>query len=207
MSASTAIVIVGLHSSGKTTLARRISHESGRMVLEMGDVVRAEAARRHARNLVELAHSLLEAGPRFIVERTLEKAADAGNRGLIKGLPLKLGCEDVGFVHLYWASNGRCERGVQELRVTVAGEDLSYVEGCFQLGGSFARPSSTPTWSRACRCRPRPKSGSRWGGPPDITRPSPTSVPQRCARSGRGRGSDEEVGCSDSGLNGISDQS
>lgn len=83
MSASTAIVIVGLHSSGKTTLARRISHESGRMVLEMGDVVRAEAARRHARNLVKLAHSLLEAGPRFIVERTLEKAADAGNRGLI----------------------------------------------------------------------------------------------------------------------------
>ena len=55
-----------------------------------------------------------------------------------KGLPLKLGYEDVGFVHLYWASNGRCERGVQELRVTVAGEDLSYVEGCFQLGGSFA---------------------------------------------------------------------
>ncbi len=81
--ASTAIVIVGLHSSGKTTLARRISTESGRIVLEMGDVVRAEAARRHARNLVELAHSLLEAGPRFIVERTLDKAADAGDQGLI----------------------------------------------------------------------------------------------------------------------------
>lgn len=40
-------------------------------------------------------------------------------------------------LELTWASNGRCERGVQRLTVTLGGQQFA-VEDCLQLGGEYA---------------------------------------------------------------------
>lgn len=49
-------------------------------------------------------------------------------------------------LELKWLSNGRCERGLQELRVTFGEETFDVTQDCMQLGGEFA-PDREPTIS------------------------------------------------------------
>lgn len=81
----TLMVIVGLHSSGKTTLARALAETvgDGRRILEMGDVVRHEASARHRRNLVQLADELIRNDPLYIVARLQDRAAGVPPESLV----------------------------------------------------------------------------------------------------------------------------
>ncbi|WP_296140150.1 DUF4232 domain-containing protein [uncultured Tessaracoccus sp.] len=50
-------------------------------------------------------------------------------------------------LELNWHSNGRCERGVQRLSLSVAGTRTT-VEDCFQLGGDHAPDDEPTVWAR-----------------------------------------------------------
>jgi adenylate kinase family enzyme len=67
------MMIVGAHSSGKTTLAHYLANELGVPHLEMGDVVRREARRRGEDNLVLLAEQILSQDPTFIARIALNQ--------------------------------------------------------------------------------------------------------------------------------------
>lgn len=54
-----ALLLVGLHSSGKSTLAQAIASTGAFAVLELGDGVREEARRRGETNLVRVASEIL----------------------------------------------------------------------------------------------------------------------------------------------------
>lgn len=54
------------------------------------------------------------------------------------GGPFTLPQNGRGYLHLHWLSNGRCERGVQELRVQLGEYLFAHRDGCFQLGGEYA---------------------------------------------------------------------
>ena len=54
-----ALLLVGLHSSGKTTLAQAIASTGPFSILELGDGVREEARRRGENNLVRVASEIL----------------------------------------------------------------------------------------------------------------------------------------------------
>lgn len=60
------ILVAGLHSVGKSTLAVHLAAALDGHVIEMGDIVRNEAAKRGSRNLVRLAERLLANDPLFI---------------------------------------------------------------------------------------------------------------------------------------------
>lgn len=54
-----ALLVVGLHSSGKTTLSQAIASLGGFVIIELGDGVREEARRRAETNLVRVASGIL----------------------------------------------------------------------------------------------------------------------------------------------------
>lgn len=73
------VVIVGTHSSGKSTLANSIASQvSGATVYEMGDIVRREARLRGSTHLLETARSLMEMDPLFIPKSVIEQATLSG---------------------------------------------------------------------------------------------------------------------------------
>lgn len=51
--------------------------------------------------------------------------------------PRKLAPDQEAQIEVEWLSNGRCERGIQRLTLTVAGQTHTR-EDCFQMGGSIA---------------------------------------------------------------------
>lgn len=67
-----AVVIVGAHSAGKSTLGAKLATALKRTCFEMGDIVREEAAKRGEQNLVVLAAKMLDESPLCIAQRTLE---------------------------------------------------------------------------------------------------------------------------------------
>jgi len=68
-----ALVIVGLHSAGKTTLSHRLSQLlGGRRIVELGDLVRDEAQRNGSNSLLKTAESMMLLAPDEIAKRALE---------------------------------------------------------------------------------------------------------------------------------------
>lgn len=61
-----------------------------------------------------------------------------------------IGPDQSAYLHLQWRTNGRCERGVTRLEVTVAGT-TDTVEDCFQLGNpdgfDYGDPGLRWRWS------------------------------------------------------------
>ena len=70
-----ALIIVGLHSSGKSTLAAAVARVLGGAVVEMGDVVRRAARARGGRHLVLVAEQLLNEDPLAIARSAVRLAA------------------------------------------------------------------------------------------------------------------------------------
>lgn len=77
-SASTYVLVVGPHSSGKSTFANELAAVNDGTVVEMGDVVRDEARLQSRPSLVELAADLMDSDRLHIATRVARKALAAG---------------------------------------------------------------------------------------------------------------------------------
>ena len=72
-----ALLLVGLHSSGKTTLAQAIASTGPFSILELGDGVREEARRRGENNLVRVASEILSSDSPTKLAKLAAKRAQA----------------------------------------------------------------------------------------------------------------------------------
>ncbi|MFL6101371.1 MAG: hypothetical protein ACJ71T_15605 [Actinomycetales bacterium] len=70
-----ALVIVGLHSSGKSTLARLIASTTHTRVTELGDAVRSAARAQAGSSLVSVARDLLAADPLSLARSAVFRGA------------------------------------------------------------------------------------------------------------------------------------
>lgn len=55
-----------------------------------------------------------------------------------------LGPGKSAYLGINWSSNGRCERGIQRLRLQLGDEHFDSPENCLQLGGPFAPEDNHP---------------------------------------------------------------
>jgi cytidylate kinase len=82
---SSPLVIVGLHSSGKTTLARALGFALNAQVFELGFGVH-EAAQSSGRDvLVEVAYELLRDDPLYLARSAVERAGPELRHGIFVG--------------------------------------------------------------------------------------------------------------------------
>jgi dephospho-CoA kinase len=72
-----AILIVGLHSSGKSTLSQALASTGPYWIFELGDGVRDEARKRKESNLVRLASEILSGRDPVLLARLAVKRARA----------------------------------------------------------------------------------------------------------------------------------
>lgn len=79
------IVVVGLHSAGKTTIARALAKKLRVPMLELGQVVRREAAHRRSSSLVQLAAQILADDPLYIARETLAHLRDRPAMAIVVG--------------------------------------------------------------------------------------------------------------------------
>jgi len=79
------VVIVGRHSSGKSTLARAVAAAANARVFELGTGVRKAARDRGLRNLVGVAHDLLAENPIYLAVAAIHRAGGQSNRCIFVG--------------------------------------------------------------------------------------------------------------------------
>lgn len=82
---SSPVVIVGLHSSGKSTLARAVGHYFNARVFELGDGVRQAAQHKGSENLVEVAHDLLAIDELYLARSAIERAGTSQQHSIFVG--------------------------------------------------------------------------------------------------------------------------
>lgn len=86
-----ALLIVGLHSSGKTTLARALCSSDLYRFYELGDGVREVAQAREITSLVEMASQILAGEDPVLLAKMATRRANDGP----KGLPIFVGARTV----------------------------------------------------------------------------------------------------------------
>ncbi len=67
------LIVVGRHSSGKSTFARALAGQRDAQVIELGDGVRREAARLQETSLVQMATQLLNWDPLYLADYALRR--------------------------------------------------------------------------------------------------------------------------------------
>jgi adenylate kinase family enzyme len=77
--AKPALLIVGLHSSGKSTLSQALASTGPYWIFELGDGVREEARKRRESNLVRVASGILSGNDPILLARAAIKRARAMN--------------------------------------------------------------------------------------------------------------------------------
>lgn len=79
------LIIVGLHSAGKTTLAHALAEVLNISVCELGTGVREAARARRSSNLVETAHELLGSDPQYLATAAIRRAGSRVQRSIFVG--------------------------------------------------------------------------------------------------------------------------
>jgi adenylate kinase family enzyme len=80
-----AVVIVGLHSSGKSTLAKGLASAANLRIFELGDGVREAARKSATHNLVQLAGALMGDDPLYLPRLAVQRAGQDLRRSIFVG--------------------------------------------------------------------------------------------------------------------------